>query len=59
MAFQLVLTPQMWMLITMMLDNALAAAIDTVSKMSPDEITAATAVEEERKKANMLKLDSH
>ena len=44
------LTPQMWLLISLLIENAINAAFDRVSKMTPEEIEAQTAVEEERKK---------
>jgi hypothetical protein len=57
--FQLVITPQMYLLISLLIENALKMALDTVAKMTPEEITAGIEAEEAKKKANMLEIDSH
>ena len=59
MALNVTITPQMWLLISLLIDNALRLALDTVGKMTPEEIATGIAVEEEKKKANMAELDSH
>ena len=59
MALNVTITPQMWLLISLLIDNALRLALDTVAKMTPEEIATGIAVEEEKKKANMAELDSH
>lgn len=57
--FQLVMTPQMLLYLTLAIDNAISTAINTVSKMTPDEVAAGIIVEEARKKANIAELDTH
>jgi hypothetical protein len=57
--FQLVLTPQMYLLISLLIENALKLALDTVAKMTPEEINAAIIVEEEKKKQLMAEIDAH
>jgi hypothetical protein len=59
MAFQLVLTPQMYLLISLLIENALKLALDTVAKMTPEEINAGIIVEEAKKKQLMAEIDSH
>jgi len=49
----------MWLLVSLLIQNALSAALNTVAKMTPEEIDIGIAAEEEKKKANMLELDSH
>lgn len=44
------LTPQMWLLVSLLIENAINAAFDQVSKMTPEEVDAETRVQEERKK---------
>ena len=59
MAFQIIMTPQMLLYLTLGIDNAIATLVDQISKMSPEEIAAGIIVEEGRKKALMEKVDSH
>lgn len=59
MAFQLVMTPEMLLYLTLGIDNAIAALIDQVSKMTPEEISAGIIVEEGRKKQNMERVNAH
>jgi len=57
--FQLIITPQMYLLVSLLIENALKMALDTVAKMTPEEINAGIEAEEAKKKANMLEIDSH
>ena len=53
------ITPQMYLLISLLIENALRTALNTVGKMTPDEITAGIAAEEIKKNANMAELNAH
>lgn len=59
MPFPIVITPQMLLYLTLTLDNALAMALNTVGKMSEEEIATETAVEEAKKQQLMSDVDSH
>lgn len=59
MAFQLIMTPEMLLYLTLGIDNAVATLINQVGKMTPEEISAGIIVEEGRKKQLMEKIDAH
>ena len=59
MPLQIVITPQMFLLINLLIENALRLALDTVGKMTPEEIDAGILAEEAKKTANMAELDTH
>lgn len=59
MAFQLIMTPEMLLYLTLGIDNAVATLINQVGKMTPEEISAGIIVEEGRKKQLMEKVDAH
>jgi len=56
---QLVITPQIYLLISLLIENALKMALNTVAKMTPEEIVAGIEAEEAKKKANMAEIASH
>ena len=43
------MTPAMWMLLDLIISNAIKVALQEVSQLTPEEITARTVVEEGRK----------
>ena len=53
------LTPQQLALAMLLIQNAIAAAFNTVGKMTPEEVAAATTVEEARKIALMAEIEAH
>lgn len=53
------LTPEMWLYLTLAIDNAVAAILNRVSKMTAEEITAETVVEEAKKAALMVEINAH
>lgn len=59
MAFQIVMTPEMLLYLTLGIDNAIAALVDQLSKMTPEEIAAGIIVEEGKKKQLMGRVDTH
>jgi len=59
MAFQLIMTPEMLLYLTLGIDNALAALVNQISKMTPEEIAAGIIVEEAKKKQLMERVDAH
>lgn len=59
MALQLVITPQVYLLVTLLIENAIKLALDTVSKMTPEEIEAGIVVEEAKKRTLMTEIASH
>jgi len=44
------ITPAMWMLIDLLISNAIKAIMNEVSQLTPEEVAERTAKEEERKK---------
>jgi len=59
MAFQIIMTPEMLLYLTLGIDNAVATLISRIGKMSPEEINAGIIVEEGRKKQLMERVDAH
>ena len=53
------ITPQMWMLVMLMIENALAAAFSTISTMTPEEIESGISFEEAKKSALMSVIQAH
>jgi hypothetical protein len=55
----IIITPQMWSLITLMIENAMATTFNQISKMSAEEISAGIATEEAKKVSIMAEINSH
>jgi hypothetical protein len=53
------ITPQQMALAMLLIQNAIAAAFNTVGKMTPEEVAAATTVEEAKKAALMAEINAH
>lgn len=59
MGVQIVLTPAAWLLINLMMQNAIAAIFNQVASMTPEEIDAATPVEQARNRNLIGEVESH
>ncbi len=59
MAFQIVMTPEMLLYLTLGIDNAIAALVNQIATMTPEEIAAGIIVEEGRQKQLMERVNTH
>jgi hypothetical protein len=59
MAVQIVISPQVWLLVSLLIENAIRGIMDSVGKMTPAEIDAGIIVEEGKKRVLMAEIDSH
>jgi hypothetical protein len=59
MAVQIVISPQVWLLVSLLIENAVRAIMDSVGKMTAAEIDAGIIVEEGKKRVLMAEIDSH
>ena len=53
------ITPGMWLLINLLIENAIAAILDRVSAMTPEEVAAEIPIAEAEKAKLLEKLNSH
>ena len=59
MAVQIVVTEGMWLLINLLVQNAIAAIFNEVASMTPEQIDAAIPVEQIRNQKLIAEIESH
>lgn len=59
MAFQIVITKPMELLINLLIQNAISAIFNQVASMTPDEVNAAIPVEQARNRSLISEIESH
>ena len=56
---KIVITPQVWLLVSLLIENAVKAIMDSVAKMTPEEIDAGIIVEQGKKRVLMSEIATH